>query len=150
MFHKLWTITGDAKWSDMFRGCMASLRASGLPSQPRPEYGARFELNQRFGIAGVAQFFLDAYLLARRPDDLAFARRLAATILEAAERTPAGLRWPSKRPGFMPGAGADALFTSYFYGASGYGLLLLKLDAAGRGRAWELRLPDDPFGERRD
>jgi hypothetical protein len=54
--------------------------------------------------------------------------------------------WPATRQVFMPDPGKPAIFTGYFYGNAGYGLLLLQYDAARRGRDWKWRLPDNPFG----
>jgi hypothetical protein len=146
LFYKLWHITGEAQWLELVQASARSLRASGLPGQPRPEFGRAFELNQRFGIAGAARFFLDLYESQGQDEDREFARKLTSVIASAADVDGKGLKWKTRRPGFMQRAGEPAAFASYFYGAAGYGLLFLGLETAERDGDWALRLPDDPFG----
>jgi lantibiotic modifying enzyme len=138
LFYKLWQITGEESWRDLVKAAAHSLRTSGLPSQPKAEYGKVFDFSQRFGMAGTARFFLDLYGAWQDPADLEFARRLIDEIRSEP-------RWKTERYGFMQRHGEKAEFTGYFYGAAGYGLLLLGLDAAENNRPWKLRLPDDPF-----
>ncbi len=148
LFYKLWVITGDAQWLELVRACARSLRASGLPDSPKAEYGSAFEQNQRFGKAGVAHFFLDLFRTMRDRADLELARVLARDIVNSSTRDPQSMKWKTKRPGFMNRAGQDAEFTSFFYGAAGYGMLLLAIDDAVKNRT-PTRLPDDPFGQSR-
>lgn len=146
LFYKLWQITGEARWLELVQASARSLRSSGLPGEPRPEFGRAFELNQRFGIAGAARFFLDLYESHGSTADLEFAQSLTSVIASAAGIDGKGSSWKSRRPPFMPRAGEPAVFANYFYGAAGYGLLFLGMENALRDGDWALRLPDDPFG----
>ena len=149
LFYKLWLITGERDWRDLVHAGARSLRSSGLPRSPKAEYGAKFELDQRFGIAGVVRFFSDLAAVMDDKAQLEFADTLAQEIRSAATREHGTVRWRRPRHVFMSEPGKDGEFTGYFYGAAGYGLALLGVELAKRGEAFPLRLPDDPFGEKR-
>ncbi len=92
-------------------------------------------------------FFLDLYQSTGETSYLRSARQLTDHLLDQATRDADGLRWQAPRYDFFEHAGEPAAFTGYFYGAAGYGLLLLRLDAAERGTSHKILLPDDPFGQ---
>jgi lantibiotic modifying enzyme len=146
LFFKLWKISGEQKWLDLVKAGARSLRNSGLPVSPKGEYGKEFDRTQRFGTAGVVRFFLDLYATTGERADLDFAIRLADDIRGASIRQKDSLKWASKRYGFMERPNELAEFSGYFYGAAGYGLMLLGVDGAIEKEPWTLRLPDDPFG----
>jgi hypothetical protein len=138
-------LTGDPQWTERVDLCARTLREhSGLPDDLAPEYlESSAYPDRRFGRASVAAFLLDLFELFGDEENLAFARRLVDGLVTEGIRDEAGLRWEFPRYAFLPDAGAPAAFTGYFYGAAGYGLLLLQLDAALRNEPWELDLPDD-------
>ena len=71
-------------------------------------------------------------------------------LFDRATRDAGGLRWEAPRYNFFAHGGEQAAFTGYFYGAAGYGLLLLRLDAATQNTFHKIALPDDPFGDASD
>ena len=101
----------------------------------------------RFGTAGVALFFIDLFHRRGNTADLDYARLLTDRLLGAATRDEQGLRWLAPGQGWLgESPGEPTARTGYFTGAAGYGLVLLRLDAALGGEDRTIRLPDDPFG----
>lgn len=146
LFYRLGQITGEAAWMDLVHASARGIRQSGLPGPPQPGFGeAPFKPDLRFGTASVALFFLDLYQATGEASYLAFARQLVDHLLDRATHDADGLRWEAPRYDFFEHPGEPAAFTGYFYGAAGYGLLLLRLDAAERGASHKIPLPDDPF-----
>jgi len=151
LFFRLWQITGEVAWMDQVHACARGIRQSGLPGTPNPGFGeAPFKPDLRFGTASVAMFFLDLYHSTGEASYLRSARQLTDHLLDQATRDARGLRWQAPRYEFFEHPGEPAAFTGYFYGAAGYGLLLLRLDAAERGTSHKILLPDDPFGQGRN
>lgn len=147
-FYRLWQATGEAAHRETVDAAAQGILASGLPGPPRVGFGEEpFKPDLRFGMASVALFFLDLYRASGDAAHLQYARRLTDDLLERATRDAAGLRWAFPRYDFVPHPGEPSAYTGYFYGAAGYGLLLLRLDAALHDAPWTLRLPDDPFDE---
>ena len=75
---------------------------------------------------------------------LVFAGSIVDDILKRACQIEDYLYWRVPLYGFQNGDG-DAVFTGYFYGAAGYGMLLLQYHLAESGHYLRTRLPDDPF-----
>jgi lantibiotic modifying enzyme len=149
-FYRLWQITKDPAWLAIVHGCARGIMESGLPGAPNAGFGKQpFTTNLRFGSAGAADFLVSLFQITGERRYLLFARQIADDILKKATRDQSGSRWVFPRGQFLPNPGAAAAFTGYFYGAAGYGWLLLHLDVAGRGQAWPLLLPDNPFAEPR-
>ncbi len=139
-------VTGDSRWLDRVEGAVRSIEQSGIPGEPLPRYGAEpFKLDMRFGQASVAAFLIDWSQRQGGRAALELGRSLTDDILLRATRDSSGTRWTVPQYGFMPQPGSPATHTGYFYGAAGFGTLLLRLDAALAGREWRWRLPDDPF-----
>lgn len=146
LFYRLYRITGDEAWMDLVLACARGERQSGLPGAPRPPFGtAPFSPERRFGAAGVADFFLGLHRATGEREHLDFARALVDHVLAQATVDAAGTRWTLPRFSFMEDAGQPGTFTGYLYGASGFGLLLLQMDAEERGAGPVMALPDDPF-----
>ncbi len=147
LFYALWRITGHDRWGDVVTRSVVALRNSGLPGKPTAEFETeRFRIDQRFGQAGVAMFLLDLYQATGDNEYQTFGREVVDSILAQSTIDSAGRRWTIPQYGFMPAEGEPATFTGYFYGAAGFGLALLRLDAASQGSRWEPALPDNPFG----
>jgi len=146
LFYRLWHLTGDQAWMDRVLACARGIRHSGLPGTPNAGFGDDpFKPDLRFGTASVALFFLDLFHATGDASHLTYARHLTDHLLALGTRDADGLRWEAPRYDFFEHAGDSAAFTGYFYGAAGYGLLLLRLDAAEHRTSGKITLPDDPF-----
>ena len=142
LFHLLHRITGDARWKAAFDDLASTLAKSGMLGSLDPVFGEEpMPLDVRFGLAGIAQFLLDT-------GDVRRASPIVERVMRDSVVRDGRRHWPATRQGFMPDPGKPAIFTGYFYGNAGYGLLLLQYDTARRGREWKWRLPDNPFGAR--
>jgi hypothetical protein len=153
-------VSDDPRWGERLRAAARAVLAADLP--------ADLALDRRFGLAGIADFMLDVASAeggaeapgrsGRAADDavgvgrqlageaLAVARELADSILARADHDAPGLHWQQPRPSFMSDAGDPGALTGLLHGAAGYGLLMLRFDAALGARPWTLGLPDSPFG----
>lgn len=146
LFYKLHQITGEARWMDLVKASAQGIRQSGLPHTPQPGFGDEpFKPDLRFGTASVALFFLDLYQETNDSADLAYARTLVDDLLARATHDAGKRHWEAPRYAFFEHGGEPAAFTGYFYGAAGYGLVLLRLDAAQHSEKHKIALPDDPF-----
>jgi len=147
LFQQLAFLTGDPRWTELVDACADGILAGGLPGDPGPGFGEEpFKRDRRFGTASVAEFCLRLYQDSGDEPRLALAKRLVDDLLEHAVTGDAGIHWERPAYEFMPRAGETTAYTGYFYGAAGYGLLLLQLDAATTVRDWTFTLPDNPFG----
>jgi lantibiotic modifying enzyme len=150
LFESLWQATGDSMYLEIVFACANSVIKSGLPDSASDAFaGIPFGQDMRFGAAGSAMFLLDLHDAHGGTSYREFARTLAEDILADAVRDSLGTRWLTPRFEFMPHPREPAEFTDYFYGAAGYGLLLLRLDATEEGRGWKTGFPDNPFGHSR-
>lgn len=148
LFWERWRITRDPASLALVREAVAGLDSAGLYGAPAPGYGAnRFGVDFRFGLAGVADFLADLYDETGDRQYLDRALRLAEEIVARADPNPERLAWTVPRWAFMPDPGRPAVFTSFFHGAAGPGLVFLKLEALLTGRRPPGSLPDSPFGE---
>ena len=147
LFYRLWQITKDRSWMEIVKACARGIKQSGLPETPESGFGDEpFKLDRRFGAASVADFFLNLYSETGDKEHMDFARQIVEDILKKAKRDDSGARWVFPRYAFMQGAGTPAAFTGYFYGAVGYGMLMLEFNFVARDAKWRIRFPDDPFG----
>jgi lantibiotic modifying enzyme len=152
LFERLARATGDTTWRRHVRAAEVAIRLGGIPGEPtwRGDSGdsgnsAAVELDRRFGLAGVADFYLDLYGRTGDRGALQAASRIVDHLLARATDDDGRLHWLAPRQAFMSDPGAPGALTGYLHGAVGYGLLLLRLDAAMRGRPWTLRFPDSPY-----
>lgn len=146
LFYQLWRVTDDVHWFARTEQCAVGILQSGVPGTPNPGFGEEpFKNDLRFGIGGVAAFFIDLYRVTEKPQYREKAIELVDGLMNASAKTDAGRFWPMQRYSFMANGGEEAAFTGYFYGAAGYGLVLLHLDAAMRDLEKPVVLPDDPF-----
>jgi dienelactone hydrolase len=148
LFWELWRATRDSSHLRMVLDAVRGLDSAGVLGTPAAEYGAEpFGVDYRFGLAGIGDLFADLY---DETGDRAYLDRaltIATAILERADSTPDRLGWTAPRRVFMEGAGEPALFTGWFHGAAGPGVLFLKLDALLHGRRPPSALPDGSMGE---
>ena len=145
LFYQMYKIDHDDKWLGKMESCFKGIQMSGAMHKVGPQFGSRpFSIDQRFGLAGVGVFAFDLYQVTGKDEFLEYGLKVTDHILEKGsfER---GLHWPIERFGFMQNSGAKASFTGYFYGAVGYGMLLLKAHNALARKKSLIRFVDDPF-----
>ncbi|MEP5610799.1 MAG: lanthionine synthetase LanC family protein [Cyclobacteriaceae bacterium] len=143
-YHQLYKVTGDMKWQEREKACLRGIVASGIPGIPKNgDFGVEeFYLDNRFGIASVASFMLD--LQSSNEGDQKLLEELIDHVISKGITQNQKLFWPQARYNFMAKAGDTTAFTGYFYGASGYGMLLLKAQAKLNGTDF-IRFVDDPY-----
>ena len=145
-FVRLWQATQKDRWLELARACARGIAQAGVPEAPTLGFGdPPFKPDMRFGLASAADFLAQLGLLDKKPEYLDLARRISNYLIGLSKTDPSGMRWVIARPAFMEEPGQDEAFTGLFYGAAGYGIMLLRLDAALQGRVLPTRLPDDPF-----
>lgn len=148
LFFRLWQITKDRTWFEIVQACARGIEKSGLPGEPneRGGFGKQpFKIDMRFGSASVADFFLSMYSVTKNRRYLNFARQLIDEILKKATTDAQGTRWIYPQYEFMEKPGTQGAFTGYFYGAAGFGILLLRFENISHNRESRLRLVDRPF-----
>ncbi len=142
-YRQLHKITGEEKWLRREQACVEGILSSGIPDKPTADFGeAEFYLDNRFGVGSVASFLLD--IRNRNEQQEALLQSLLAHMFDKSSYSEDGLHWPQTRYGFMQNAGDTTAFTGYFYGASGYGMILLKAQAKANGTEF-IRFVDDPY-----
>jgi len=143
-YYQLYKVTGDEKWKEREKACLQGVIASGLPGSPASaDFGEEeFYLDNRFGIGSVASFLLD--FEPQREVDRNLEKQLLNKVLSKKTTENQQTYWSQTRYNFMENAGDTTAFTGYFYGASGYGMLLLKAQAKLNGTAF-IRFVDDPY-----
>ena len=145
-FYKMYQITHEEKYLRTVRHCANSLLKSGLPGAPLPPFGASpFPVDQRFGLCGVADFFLDLYRIGQEERDLNFAYEVLDIIRSKGTEENNKLYWTIPKYGFMRNKKESVTFSGHFYGATGIGLVLLKAYAIENKLFSPIRLPDNPF-----
>jgi lantibiotic modifying enzyme len=154
-YYRLWETLGDAVWLDRLFQLAHAVVDTGIPDVGAD--GLWNNVGLCCGSAGVAEFFLDLYVLAMglgRSDAqsyLTFARRIVDDILERGIDDDSGLRWTHAEHRTLP----ELLTTQvgYMQGAAGVGSVLLYFDALTRASTpteieacaiQRLRLPDSP------
>lgn len=147
LFIKLHQVTGEPKWLERARACYRGILKSDPLGQPAEGFGMEpFEIDQRFGLAGVASFAQDMYGYTGEQQYLEFSEKLTRHILSRAD-PQGGLFWPIPRFGFMANPGEETIFTGFFYGSTGYAQVLLGQYAIMTGKENMVRFVDDPFGK---
>ncbi len=143
-YHQLFKVTGDPKWKKRERACLRGIMSSGIPNLPASsDFGEEeFYLDNRFGTGSVASFLLD--ISNKNEKEQMFQDDLINEVLSKSVRKNDQLCWPQVRFSFMQNAGDTTTFTGQFYGASGYGMLLLKAQAKLNGTNF-IRFVDDPY-----
>jgi len=141
LFYKLHQITGQPRWETAVKDSAKGILESGIPDQPTP--GFWNNVSQCCGSAGVTEFFLD---LAAEYDDeryASMAHKMARQAVAHATATADGAKWIQAEHRVQP----DLLIAQigYMQGASGIGMMLLRLDAFQRGLKRGIRFPDSPF-----
>jgi len=141
LFYRLYQVTGDRAWMDWVKKSARAVMQSGIPEKQTP--GFWNNVSQCCGSAGVAEFFLSLYQVTHEIEHLSFAKRMTANLLQRSTRDSSGLRWIQAEHRVKP----DLLVaqTGYMQGASGIGMMLLRLDDLERNKKPAIRFPDSPF-----
>jgi lantibiotic modifying enzyme len=141
LFYRLFEITKDPDWMKWVEMSARGTIDSGIPEKRTS--GFWNNVSQCCGSAGVAEFFLSLHQITRKPEYLAFARRMNDDALARATRDESGLRFPQAenrtQPDFIQAQ------TGFMQGAAGIGLWLLRLHAFEKGERFLTFLPDTPF-----
>ena len=141
LFYRLYQATGDRTWLQYFDRAAESIIDSGIPEKHTP--GFWNNVSVCCGSAGVLRFFLDAYRVSGNRKYLAFAQRVATSLIASATRDASGTRWIQAENRVSPNEVAAQ--TGWMQGASGIASVLLDIDAVERGQAPCLTVPDSPF-----
>ncbi|MBX7151728.1 hypothetical protein K1X84_08810 [bacterium] len=144
LFYRLSIVTGDKTWMERVKACGDGIRASGIPGAPAAGFSTTTD-DMRFGLASVTDFFSFKFSVSRDSADIHFAKQIADTLLSRSVIDDNGRRWIMPAFPFLSKSDTPKFPTGYFYGAAGYGLMLLHLDAAMTGRSPAIRFPDNPF-----
>ncbi len=154
-YYRLWQTQGDTVWLERLFQLGQAVVGTGIPDATAD--GLWNNVGICCGSAGVAEFFLDLYVLAKglgrsdAPSYLAFAQRLVDNILERGIDDDDGLRWTQAEHRTLPELLTTQ--TGYMQGAAGVGSVLIYFDALNRASTIEeieacamqrLRLPDSP------
>jgi len=141
-WYQLYRVTGDRAWLAWTEKSARGIMTSGIPETRTP--GFWNNVSQCCGSAGVASFFAAMHAMTKKPEYLAFARRVTADMIARATRDGEGTRWIQAEHRVRP----ELLVaqTGWMQGASGMAAWLVQLDGLGRGRRPFLRFPDSPFG----
>jgi hypothetical protein len=122
-FRELQLASAEADWAEWIARTARTVRTSGIPHRLEP--GFWDNVGRCCGSAGVAEYFLDLHTWRGVPDDLTFAAEMIDDLLARATLDEIGMRWHNIEfradPPKLPAE------TTFFQGASGIGLTLLRL-----------------------
>ena len=141
LWYSLYKATGEREWLEWTERSARGILTSGIPQQQTA--GFWNNVSQCCGSAGVASFFLSLHQATKKPEYLAFARTMTASLLGKVTRDAQGARWIQAEHRVRP----ELLVaqTGWMQGAAGVGAWLLRLEAFERGQPRAITLPDDPF-----
>jgi lantibiotic modifying enzyme len=132
LFHEL-AAQGSTTMGSWVPKLARGISAMGVPKRSP---GFWENISQCCGNAGVVQFALDQ-------KNLDYARSVAADMLSRATRDGDALKWVQAEHRVQPDNVVAQ--TGFMQGAAGVGTALLHLDAAERGKAWDVTFPDSPW-----
>jgi lantibiotic modifying enzyme len=144
-FQELALATADPEWNEWIERTARTVRTSGIPERREP--GFWDNVGRCCGSAGVAEYFLDLHTWRDDPDDLAFALLLVDDLLARASVDENGMRWHNVE--FRRDIPELPSETTYFQGASGIGLALLRLSRHLDGDGSSVQWPHEPDWTRR-
>jgi lantibiotic modifying enzyme len=132
LFHEL-ASQGNAAMGSWVPRLERGISAMGVPKRSP---GFWENISQCCGNAGVIQFALDR-------KNLDYARTVTADLMARATRDGDALKWVQAENRVSPDQVVAQ--TGFMQGAAGVGTVLLHLDAAERGKAWDVTFPDSPW-----
>ena len=138
-FEAMQRVSALPDWATLQTACAQTLKNYGVPETRSPGYWEN--VSRCCGTAGMGDYFLARYQRTGDAADLAMAQRCVEDLMGRATRTEQGLKWVQAehrvRPDFLVAQ------TGLAQGSAGIGLMLLRCDAAQKGRDWTLRFPDE-------
>ncbi len=146
-FYKLYEVTKEVKYLDLFSASAIALLNSGIPyNQDTVSFGhENIPIDTRFGMAGMIPLLLKANKTFKQDSYFEMSEVLTNSIMINSTRKEGSLHWSIPRYGFMGEKGKPKVFSGYFYGAAGFGLSLLQMHASLNDTNRNIKLPDDPF-----
>jgi lantibiotic modifying enzyme len=141
LFYRLHQITKDPQWMEWVHKSARGVMSTGIPERRTPGYWNN--VSQCCGDAGVAMFFFDIARPTRTPAYTEFAGKVTEYLLSKGTRDDKGLRWVQAENRTQPDKVVAQ--TGYMQGASGMGMLLLRVDGMSRRRRLGTIFPDNPF-----
>ena len=132
LFHEL-ASQGNAAMGAWVPKLARGISAMGVPARSP---GFWENISQCCGNAGVIQFALDQ-------KNLDYAKTVTSDLMSRATRDGDTLKWVQAENRVSPN---DVVAqTGFMQGAAGVGTVLLHLDAAERGKKWDVTFPDSPW-----
>lgn len=141
LFYRLYQVTGDKSWMELVKKSARAIMKSGIPEKATP--GFWNNVSQCCGSAGVGEFFLSLYQVTKDKSYLEFVKRVTANLMVRAAKENNGIKWIQAENRKEPDV--QLAQTGYMQGASGIGMFLLRLDAAGINKKPAITFPDSPF-----
>jgi hypothetical protein len=141
----LWELLEDPSMRERVESSARTLNAIGLPNASTDPnlWRGPFNIDQRFGTSGAAEFLMDWGAETGNRRWTRMAGHIVLDILEKSSQTDQGLYW--RIPEYSFQGDAEAVFTGYFYGSAGLGLALLRQHYQSVGEEPRIRLPDEAF-----
>lgn len=141
LYYQLYKITRDEKWLNKMEVAASALMQCGIPEKELP--GFWNNVGPCCGSAGVAEFFLDLFIVTHEQSYLDFSKQVTENLMEQATVDDYGIKWIQAENRKSPEQ-LEAQ-TGLMQGAAGIGLWLLHLDEYESGRPFTISLPDNPF-----
>lgn len=142
LYHRLASVTGDAKWRAVLPRLSQGIIDSGVPEQHPDLSGYWNNISQCCGASGVAEFFIAMHAMFGDARHTTFAQRVMDDVIARGTADGDGMKWIQAehrvRPEFLVAQ------TGLMQGAAGVGLALLHLEGAMVGRKPAVMLPDAP------
>lgn len=139
----LWELLEDPSMRERAESAARTLSATGLPNASTDQtiWSGPFNIDQRFGTSGAAEFLMDWGIETGNRRWTRLAGHIVLDILEKSTRSDQGLFW--RIPEYSFQGDGEAVFTGYFYGSAGMGLALLRQHYQSIGEEPRVRLPDE-------
>jgi lantibiotic modifying enzyme len=142
LFYELYRITKEDHYLAWTERLAHGIMESGIPERQTP--GFWNVACQCCGSAGISDFFLGLWAATKRPEYLAFARRVGSQLLSrAVDLDGKGCRWYQAYTRVKPWEVTAE--TGYMIGAAGIGASFVHLHLAEQGRYRMPAFPDNPF-----
>ena len=142
LFHQLHKVTQAHEYLDWTERLARGITESGIPEKLTP--GFWYVVCQCCGLAGVNDFFLGLWAATRKPEHLAFSKRVSDQLLSrVTDFNGQGYRWYQAWTRVQPSVVTAE--TGYMIGGAGVGSSLIHLHLAQQRRYEAIVLPDNPF-----
>ncbi len=141
LFFLLHTITGDSRWTTLFKSSLRWIRQSGMLTR---RLKGMWNVGMCCGIAGVGDHFATLFAVSGDPSHYEWAVACGEAIVALGEPANGGLRWTQSEYRLQPEYRYAQV--GYGHGAAGIGLFLCHLARlTGESRSDPVLLADNPF-----